>query len=191
MNTKNFNALDNFIARYRLNKIVNFISDHDVVLDFGCGHQGYLLNYIQGKIKKGFGLDPETGNKQEKNLVFKKYIFNSTSKLPFKNKEIDKIVMLAVLEHIEINEVVYLFKEFKRILKKDGLIVLTTPTPLSKPILEFMSLIRIISREEIMDHKKYYWKKDIQIIADKTGLKLVSYSFFQLGLNSIATLETR
>ena len=98
--------------------------------------------------------------------------------------------MLAVLEHVETNKVELLFKEFKRILKKNGKVILTTPTPLSKPILEFLAYkLRIISECEIRDHKKYYTRNDIKELAEATNFLLDSYKLFQFGLNSSAILE--
>ena len=139
-------------------------------------------------IKKGVGIDYDVDNKTNSNLLFKKFIFEN--RLPFKDESFDKVIMLAVLEHVETNKVELLFKEFKRILKKNGKVILTTPTPLSKPILEFLAYkLRIISECEIRDHKKYYTRNDIKELAEATNFLLDSYKLFQFGLNSSAILE--
>ena len=39
MGTKDFNALDLFICRWRSGIVRRFIRAGDTVLDFGCGHQ--------------------------------------------------------------------------------------------------------------------------------------------------------
>ncbi len=188
MDTKNFNIVDRLIAKMRLSKVLPHVEKGDVVLDFGCGNQGFFLNYVSPVIKKGVGIDYDVDNKTNSNLLFKKFIFEN--RLPFKDESFDKVIMLAVLEHVETNKVELLFKEFKRILKKNGKVILTTPTPLSKPILEFLAYkLRIISECEIRDHKKYYTRNDIKELAEATNFLLDSYKLFQFGLNSSAILE--
>ena len=58
-------------------------------------------------------------------------------KLPFENESFDIVTMLAVLEHLSYPEDI--LKEINRILRKDGRLVLTVPSKIAKPILEFMA----------------------------------------------------
>jgi 2-polyprenyl-3-methyl-5-hydroxy-6-metoxy-1,4-benzoquinol methylase len=97
---------------------------------------------------------------------------------------------MAVLEHIPIDKVEALFKEFSRILNKNGKIILTTPTPLSQPLLEFLAYrLHIISEAEVRDHKKYYMRDDILLLSGSSDLKIIGYNTFELGLNSLCILE--
>ncbi len=186
MDSKNFNLIDKVIARLRLREVSEFVNDNDVILDFGCGSNSFLLSSTRKKIKSGFGLDYDVEEIMNENLTYIKYKFND-GKLPFDNNFFDKIFLLAVLEHIEVGQVDKLFSEFKRILKKRGKIVLTTPTPASKGLLEFLAYrLKLISTKEILDHKKYYDKKEITKISKYCGLKLINYKLFQFGLNSRA-----
>ena len=98
--------------------------------------------------------------------------------------------MLALIEHIEIASVTKLFRELSRILKPGGKVVLTTPTPFGKVILEFLAFkMHIISAKEVGDHKKYYEKKDLENLAKNYGFKIESYKTFQMGGNSICVLK--
>lgn len=188
MDTRNFNIIDKIIAKLRLNQIIDCIEEGEVILDFGCGNKSFLLGSVGSKIKSGVGLDYEVENKKDKNVEYINYKFNGN--LPFKDESFDKVFMLAVLEHIEVSMVDNLFMEFKRILKSDGKIILTTPTPRSKNILEFLAYkLKIISSKEIQDHKKYYDKNEITRLVKRCNLKLFDYKLFQLGLNSRAILE--
>lgn len=188
MNTRNFNFVDKFVAKLRLNQIVDFVDEGEVVLDFGCGAKSFLLGCVTKKIKLGIGLDYEVKDAKEENVEYVNYKFDG--KLPFKDEFFNKIFLLAVLEHIEVDQVEKLFLEFKRILKNSGEIILTTPTPVSKNMLEFLAYkMKIISSEEIRDHKKYYDKREINKLAERCGLKLIGYKLFQFGLNSRAVLE--
>lgn len=189
MGTKDFGALDKFIARWRLGKVLSHINQGDKVLDFGCGSQAFFLLAAEELLSEGIGIDYDVDTRQispKLRTIGGKY----EKQLPFESASFDKIVMLAVLEHIPLDKVDSLMQEFVRILKPGGKLVFTTPTPLSKPVLEFMAYnLKIIVEAEIRDHKKYYNKTDAQELAQRNGLKLSSYATFQLGMNSVMTLN--
>lgn len=173
----------------RLGKVLPYVKPEDVVLDFGCGHQAYLLNHIKDKIKKGVGIDYDSKSyRLAPNIEVKNFHF--TEKLPFLDKSFNKVFALAVIEHIDIPKVSKLFREFSRILKPGGNVVLTTPTLIGKTILEFLAFrLGIISKEEVGDHKKYYLKKDLEILAKNYGFTVEKYMTFQLGGNSLCVLQ--
>lgn len=189
MGTKDFNILDAFIARWRLGRITPHIAFGDCVLDFGCGHQAYLLSALRQRITSGIGLDYDIEDSDPwPNIRLRRGRFAGRLNLP--DAQFDKIVMLAVLEHIPLNLVGPLFGEFRRVLKPEGRILLTTPTPRGKPVLEFLAFkLRIISAPEIADHKHYYTRSDIESLAARTGLAMEAYQTFQLGMNCFAALR--
>jgi len=188
VDTANFNLIDKAVARMRVRKVSGHVDKNSIVLDFGCGSQGYLLKSIAGDIESGIGIDHDVEDKVENNLRFTKYSFKST--LPFNEKMFDVVVMLAVLEHINPGEVDILFREFRRVLKDGGRVIVTTPTPVSKPILELLAYkLRLISEGEIRDHKKYYSKDDMIKLANDNGFECEKYDRFQLGLNSVSVYK--
>lgn len=189
MGTREFNFIDVLIANWRLRKVYGYATKGDTVLDFGCGYQAFLLRRISPIIKKGIGVDYDVKNGYvSNNVVLKKLRFSS--KLPFKSSSFDKIFMLAVIEHFSPYTAKRLISETDRILKKGGYLVLTTPAPRSQILLEFLAFrTKLISEEEIADHKKYYSRHDLEDLAGKTRLKLVSFDTFQFGFNSFAVLR--
>lgn len=189
MGTKEFNILDKVISWMRLGKVLPYVAQNDVILDFGCGHQAYLLNQIKGKIKSGVGIDYDSkAYRIAPNVEVRNFHF--ADKLPFLDKSFDKIFALATIEHIDIPKVSKLFREFSRILKAGGKVILTTPTPFGKVILEFLAFrLGIISKEEVGDHKKYYQKKDLEILAKNYEFSIEKYQTFQLGGNSLCVLR--
>lgn len=186
MGTRNFNLLDHWIAMWRLRKIRSYISGSDTILDFGCGYNATLLRSLTNKIKSGIGIDYDVANSSVgKNIRIMNFRFADT--LPFHAGQFDKIFMLAVLEHFDRKQSVTLLKEFRRILKKSGQLIMTTPTPASKPILDFLAnKLHLISRTEISDHKHYYSPEDLSVLTHRTKFTLQSYETFQCHLNSLA-----
>jgi len=188
MGTKNFNILDKIISWMRLGEVVRYVYKNDEILDFGCGHQAYLLSAVKDKIKKGIGIDYDCkGKKIAPNIEIRNFHFKT--KLPFIDKSFNRIFLLAVIEHMEVYSSALLFHEFSRLLKPGGQIILTTPTSFGKTILEFLAFkLNVISRLEVGDHKKYYNKKDLENLANNYGLKIESYKTFMFGGNSICVL---
>lgn len=186
MGTKDFNILDKVIAGMRLRKVLPHIQKKDILLDFGCGYQAFLLRAVQDVVQQGIGVDYDAPSAAISDTIsVRNFQFKST--LPFHDKTFSRITMLAVLEHIDPKLVPTLFSEFRRVLKPGGSIIVTTPTPFGKRILEFLAFkLGIISRAEVRDHKKYYTKDDLEEIAKKTSLSLQDYSTFQLGGNCLA-----
>lgn len=188
MNTENFNFLDKLTCRCRLSMAAKYIATNDVVLDFGCGVQQYLLNWGKDKFRLGYGLDYDVKDSQRGNIQLINYKFQG--RLPFEESFFDKVFLLAVLEHIEEKDAPGLFSEFSRVLKTNGRIIITIPTLRGKAVLELLALkLRILSFEEISDHKHYYSGREISDLAAANRLRMVCGKLFQLGMNSLYVLE--
>ncbi|MDI1334743.1 MAG: class I SAM-dependent methyltransferase [Lacunisphaera sp.] len=188
MGTKDFNALDLFICRWRSRIVRRHIRPAATVLDFGCGHQAMILRALQPDIKSGIGLDYDaTPGRLAPNLEIRQFHFKDRFEFP--DACFDHVTILAVLEHIPLDLVDTLFREFSRILTKGGRILITTPTPAAKPVLEFLAFnLKIISAPEIADHKHYYSEADLRALADRHGLEFTVYDKFLFGFNCFAAL---
>jgi len=188
MGTKDFNALDLFICRWRSRIVRRHIRPAARVLDFGCGHQAMILRAIQPDIKSGIGLDYDaTPGRIADNLEIRQFHFKN--RLDFPDGHFDHVTILAVLEHIALDEVDPLFREFRRILADGGRVLITTPTPAAKPVLEFLAFkLHVISKPEIADHRHYYSEADLRALAARHGLEFTAYDKFLFGFNCFATL---
>jgi cyclopropane fatty-acyl-phospholipid synthase-like methyltransferase len=125
--------LEKFLQDYRFSIVEKYIIGD--VLDFG-GNNGELEKFVNGN-----------------------YTLINYDHSEMKDISSDTIVCLAVIEHIEFNEVFNIFNEFKKILKEDGKIILTTPTKIAKPMLESLAYIGMLDKDNIEEHK-YYWDKN-------------------------------
>ncbi len=118
----------------RARRIIEEIApaQNDYVLDAGCGDGFYLhllSNLNVGKIHL-FGVDYDANalKSAKRNLKGKKILIkqgNLMRKLPFKSGVFDKVVMSEVVEHLP--DDIKGFKEVKRVLKRNGLLVITVP----------------------------------------------------------------
>lgn len=181
--TRGSGLLENYLARKRARKADSLISDKlrsGRVLDIGCGSSPCFL--IKTEFKEKYGVDPVLGRPKLKGVNLKALRFDG-KKLPYKNDYFNVVTMLAVFEHIEEQELQILIKEIKRVLAKDGLFIMTTPSPWSSLILKIMERLNLISKEEIDEHKHNHKRKEITKVLreggfDKSDIKSGYFEIF-------------
>jgi len=185
-----WNILDKIIAKFRYAQVDKYVPKNGKIVDIGCGQEGNFLLRHKNNISQGYGLDYKIKNHTVDNINF---INNHISEnLPITEHSIDAVFLNAVLEHLEHPEEVLL--NALSLLKKGGKIVMTTPTPLAKPILEFMAYkLHIINEAEIREHVHYYNRNDIEVLITHLNnlfaVKLFTYEKFEFGLNSLIVIE--
>lgn len=99
-----------------------------IVLDIACG-EGYGSNLIAEKAEKVYGVDiaedaiaHASKNYAGNNLNFLK---GSVTSIPLEESTIDIIICFETIEHITEHD--EMMKEFKRVLKEDGILLMSTP----------------------------------------------------------------
>lgn len=106
------------------------LKDGDKVLDLGCGngYYSYLLSQIPLNLKI-IGIDSHLNAIEDARAQVSKekatFIIGYAEKIPFPRNSFHKIIMSEVIEHVKDDTKV--LKEARRVLKKDGILVLTTP----------------------------------------------------------------
>lgn len=180
--------LDKFIRWWRFKKIITHIPKNSIVCDIGCGKDHYFLKKISNLIKYGIGFDKEVENYKDSKLELKN--LEISKNIPLENESCDAVTMMAVLEHLFYPQEI--LNESFRILKNGGKLILTTPRPISKPILEFLAFkISLIDKKEIADHKNYFSPKDIKKLLLGAGFKeeKIKIYFFEFFLNSLTIVQ--
>ncbi len=184
-----FNLLDKLIRRQRVKQISSYLPKKNNLswCDIGCGSDAYFLRKLQGKIKEGVGIDPLVNCPSLGDITFIKE--KIIKKIPLTAKSFDVVTLLALLEHLDFPEAV--LKEVWRILKKDGLLIITTPSPRAKIVLETLSRLEIISRREIKEHKHYFSINELLGMFQKVGFEKneITLKEFQLGLNIVVSAK--
>lgn len=176
--------LDKLFRWIRFRKVKKYIPKDSVVCDIGCGSDVYFLKNILGLIKYGVGLDKDIEEYKDSKIELRNLeVFKS---IPLEGEKFDVITMMAVLEHLDYPQEV--LKESFRLLKRGGKLIVTTPTPLSKSILEGLAFkLQLINKEAIQEHKNYFWPREIKKILLEVGFKkekIKSY-FFEFFLNNL------
>jgi len=111
--------------RYALAK--NFVNNKKI-LDAACG-EGYGSHILAGYAKNVIGVDIDEKSifhaKEKYKKSNLKYIQASCTNLPFDDNSFDVIVSFETLEHLA--EQQHMLIEFNRVLKNDGLLMISTP----------------------------------------------------------------
>lgn len=164
----------------------NSLTKDSLILDYGCGPEGKFYKYLKKNgivFKKYIGYDPLLKNE----ISFKDILFTADFK-KIMNLKYDLVTMFAVLEHLEYPG--FDFSFLKKILSRNGNLIITTPTKMAKFILEFLSYkVGIISRREIEEHKHYFNMSEISKLFKKNNLKVDVKKVFEMGLNNYVVLS--
>ncbi|MEQ1877294.1 MAG: methyltransferase domain-containing protein [Bdellovibrionia bacterium] len=181
---------EKLLRRFRIRRILPYVGQNDVLVDVGCGWEAKALKDLAPRISKGYGIDLKVepaGLPPHIKLIAQRF---ENFPWPIEENSCDKAIMLAVLEHIDQNLAQAVLRNIHRLLRPNGMFLLTVPTPLSKPVLEFLAYrLGIVNPDEIRDHKIYYGRKLLKKTLEDNGFRVKKYSKFQFGLNSFCVAE--
>lgn len=176
-----------YLERLRMNAIRwQVIGD---ILDIGCGYGSVVRTFAPPR-ENYLGIEHNPMVVQWLNKQYPDYAFlvldTDTDPLPAQRK-FDTILLIAVLEHLDQPE--QLIASLPQLLKPEGKVVLTTPTPLGGWVHAIGGGIGIFSREAKDDHKRFYDPAALVDLARPAGLKLVSHRYFMGGMNQVAVFQ--
>lgn len=177
-------SLDYIIQGWRYRKVEPYIPYGCKILDIGGGDGSFLLR-IQDRIDEGVCIDPLIEEKKEGKLISIKS--RVSDKLPFPDYFFDAVTMLAVYEHLG-SQRQSITREVFRVLKKQGLALLTVPSHLVDYISKALMSAGLADGPSIEEHN-FFRSSDTQVIFKECGFKLKLLSKFQLGLNNLFIFE--
>lgn len=114
---------------HRYYAILDMLKDK-VVLDAACG-EGYGSFILSRHAKQVYGIDIDKASvlQAQSKYVVKNLSYKNASieKLPFEDQSIDVVVSFETIEHVNEKIQQEFLKEAKRVLKKDGILIISTP----------------------------------------------------------------
>lgn len=171
--------LESLLQRLRIQKILPYINTQGIIVDLGCDHPPVLLQKIAPKMTYCVGFDENAKYGKKGNIeIFRQSI---TKNIKIESESTDYVTMLAVLEHLKHPKEI--IEECYRILKPGGKLLITVPSPYSKPILELFAKMRLVRPEMIDQHENYFQKQQLQKMIESAGFASVQVNFFEFGLN--------
>ena len=160
------------------------------ILDIGCGSFPYFLAHTAFKEKFAVDQLPMPDDTATRNQIeFFSLNLNEEPHLPFEGGYFEAITLLAVVEHLNPDSMAVLFREACRVLRPDGIVVLTTPAAWSDGLLKLMARLNLVSAEEIHEHAFAYTLPLLGWHFGQAGFQMskVRFGYFELMLNLWAT----
>ncbi len=162
----------------RAAEALNVLKSANILLDIGCG-DGTFAARAKDKYQRVIGLDL---SRTALRMVGRQEIFSLQTNinrgyLPLKNKSVDVVSCLDVVEHVF--DPYYLLNEIFRVLTDQGEVILTPP---NTRFIEHISAIvfKGIAPKTSMDmeqydggHLHYFTFKDIERILDECSFKVI------------------
>ena len=158
------------------------------IVDIGCG--AYPLFLSGTGFHEKFGLDRVAtawghAELQGQGIEILHFDVETDARLPFDDASVDVLTMLAVFEHIAPQRLAPLTRDVFRVLKPGGMLILTTPAHWTAGLLRLLARLRLVSHEEIDEHKDAYSHGEIVPVLTAAGFdeSEIQYGSFELGLN--------
>ena len=107
--------------------------------------------------------------RREQNIHLTDFDLERSTRLPFNDGYFNTVTMLAVIEHMVPSRVPSLIGEIRRVLKDGGIYVVTTPAPWADTLLRIMARAKLVSSQEIDDHKAAYDSRTLHSIIHEGG----------------------
>lgn len=176
----------------RANKLIPTNLRNGRILDIGCGSFPYFLAHTAFAEK--FAIDqiplPEQTASELKIESFTLDL-EIEPRLPFENNYFELVTLLAVVEHLDPTLMAKLFKEIYRVLKPEGMVILTTPAAWSDGLLKFMAQVGLVSAEEIHEHAYAYTLPLLGWYFGQAGFEMTKtkFGYFEFMLNMWATAK--
>jgi 2-polyprenyl-3-methyl-5-hydroxy-6-metoxy-1,4-benzoquinol methylase len=190
--TRGHGALEGYLARkraQRANQLIPAELRNERLLDIGCGSYPFFL--ASTRFAEKWGVDQvfdtevrlELGHEHVNLLPFDA---QRDATLPFPADHFSVVTMLAVFEHIAMDSLVLLLTDIHRVLKPGGLYIATTPAYWTAGLLTTLAAVRLVSSEEIHEHKGAYRHADIKRALKQAGFQddAVRQGYFELGMNT-------
>jgi 2-polyprenyl-3-methyl-5-hydroxy-6-metoxy-1,4-benzoquinol methylase len=172
--------LDYVIQSLRIRKALPYIPIGSDVLDIGCA-DGALFKMAGNKLRQGVGVDPGI----DREIVSPNYrLIPGTfpENIPL-NLNFDVITMLAVFEHLTLDNQTNIVRAIPTYLRGNGIVIMTIPSPQVDKILEWLKMVRLIDGMNLEEHHGFNVQQVYQIMG--TNFVLSHFEKFQFGLNNL------
>ena len=178
--TKKLTLFEPLFQELRIRHILPHLPRGGVFVDVGCDQPQVLIDRVSEEMKTCIGLDIVVESHSYRNVKILHQDLQKKITLP--SNSADVVTLLAVLEHMKHpNEIV---AECFRILKPGGVLLITVPSPASKPILDLFAILGLVRREMIEQHENYFTVERLHNLMEKTGFSTIMVDLFELGCNT-------
>jgi len=171
--------INNRIAVEHLHRyaFVNEYINDTIILDIACG-EGYGANLMSKNSKFVYAVDIDQECIEKARLKYQsnniEFLVGSTSKIPLNDNSVDVVISFETIEHHDEHDI--MLTEIKRVLKKEGILILSTPDKL------YYSEMRNLINEF---HVKELYKNEFEELISKYFRNIQLFSQYYNNANSL------
>lgn len=159
-----YKFIQKFNLNYKRNILAEVTHEQAKVLDYGCG-AGEFLKHIENDVET-FGFEPnDTARNYAKQKTTKTKFIAGLQEL--ENESLDAVTLWHVFEHIEKPEEI--LKEFRRVLKPNGCLIIAVPNCSSFDALYYKNFW---AAYDVPRHLFHFSKKGMLKFVEKQNWKL-------------------
>lgn len=140
-----------------------------------CGHLKYVSQDFAKYDGRGDGMGLQTGTWDQKNLN----IVSDITQIPEPDEAFDVILCTEVLEHVP--DPITTLKEFSRLLRKGGVIIITSP---------FASITHFSPFHFCTGFNKYFYKENLRRFGLEIQEMIPSGNFFDVAMQQLIVLPS-
>jgi SAM-dependent methyltransferase len=109
--------------------------------------------------------------------------------LPFEDGTFKTVLAMAVLEHVD--DPAACLTEALRVLRPDGRLVLTTPTPFGDRIHHTLARVNVTSKHAAEEHQSVMGPRALRRVIEEAGFVIERFQLFLLGGNQLCVAAPR
>jgi SAM-dependent methyltransferase len=186
--TRGSGALEAFLARQRSRQANRLIPDSlrsGRILDIGFGSFPLFLSETRFAERYGLDRDVPAGFADRPDIHLAAHDLEHKRELPFESSFFTVVTLLAVFEHLDTPVLLDLLREIRRVLVQGGIFVMTTPADWTAGILKGLSRVRLVSGDEVGEHRDQYSRREIVDLLQRGGFgsESIEVGSFELGMN--------
>lgn len=175
----NMTPFEKLLRRWRMHMVSPFIQNGSRILDVGS-QEGALFQKLQTRDVCGVGIDPLVSPKNCGNFT----LIQGTFPDQRINGPFDAITMLAVFEHFPPEQLTEIISECHKLLRPEGIIVMTVPDPKVDTIILWLMALRLINGVSHEEHHGFDPRTVPSCFPSSQWIK-VEERTFQSGLNNL------
>jgi SAM-dependent methyltransferase len=186
--TRGAGFLEDFLAQRRSAQAVKLLRGSHAsgpILDIGCGAVPTFL--MGAPLEHRVGLErftPVLPRGSDIEIVLADAV--DAPCLPFRSMSFGAVTLLAVLEHLPQRRLQGIVNEIFRVLRQNGVFILTTPARGTGVLLQILARIGFVSPVEIGEHEQLYSHGDLRQLLETSavGKDSLRIGSFELGMNN-------
>jgi len=164
------------LSSYLHRKRIQMVKPHleGDILDIGCGPAD--ITKFLNEEQYYCGIEHNEALVGELKIRYPQYEFyykNVDKEELNLNRKFDAITMIAVIEHLKNPE--NILQQCYNLLRDDGNLIITTPTPLGGKIHKIDAKLGLTTREAAEEHQKLYSYEDMKSLLTSHGFKIYIY----------------